>query len=127
MASKPTINSSLFKPTVPVEEERSTTPVWEAEPSKTQSTHVTQVPHVAPEIHTQKASDKEITHNTSTRIPLPVHEYFEELAVEHGYSTHSLRIYALSWFVREHKRGSIRLERDRSVRSKRVLAFPEID
>jgi hypothetical protein len=104
MAKKPTIRSSLFEPTVPVEKEP-------ASNSELQD----------------RARLEEQTHHTSTRIPLPVHRYFEELAVEYGYSVHSLRIYAMTWFVREHKRGNIRLERDRSVRGKRQLAMPDID
>lgn len=145
MAKKPTINSSLFKPTVPKEEPTPETveiPL-EAETQVAQDTHVLDVTQVLP-VETQspapmpvsrpmrqapaQAQDgKELTHNTSTRIPLPVHEYFEDLAVDHGYSTHSLRIYALTWFVREHRAGNIRLERDRSVRGKRVLEMPRID
>ncbi|MCO5185420.1 MAG: hypothetical protein M9918_12205 [Anaerolineae bacterium] len=104
MAKKSTISTNLFQPTVPVEPaqnqiERQTWPMREEQPK----------------------------HHTSTRIPLNVYQYFEELAVEHGYSVHSLRIYAMTWFVREHKAGRIRLERDRSVTSKRVLSMPEIE
>jgi hypothetical protein len=104
MAKKPTIRSSLFQPTVPVANE----PIQPAAPL---------TPPVV----------EEPKHHTSTRIPLEIHRYFEELAVEYGYSTHSLRIYALAWFAKEHKRGNIRLERDRSVTGKRVLAMPDID
>ena len=104
--AKQTIKSSLFDPTGPVQQAPTQVP---AEP----------IPAPTPE--------KELTHNTSTRIPLTVHEYFERLAVEHGYSTHSLRIYAMAWFVKEHKAGTLTLERDRTVTNKRALAIPEID
>lgn len=103
MAKKPTINSSLFQPTVPVEAERDLPVSGRPQPTA------------------------DATYHTSTRIPLEVHRYLEELAVEHGYSVHSLRIYALTWFAREHKRGNIRLERDRSVKGRRVLAMPSLD
>lgn len=104
MAKKSTISASLFQPTVPVEstQQQSDKSYW-------------------------PAREEHPKHHTSTRIPLNVYQYFEELAVEHGYSVHSLRIYAMTWFVREHKAGRIRLERDRNVTGKRVLDMPEID
>jgi hypothetical protein len=104
MAKKSTINTSLFQPTVPVEREAQI---------------IDETPWPA-----QVEAPK---HHTSTRIPLNVHEYLEDLAVEHGYSVHSLRIYAMTWFVKEHQAGRIRLERDRNVKGKRALAMPEID
>lgn len=105
MAKKSTIRSSLFQPTEPVRQ--SATTLREQSPVK-------------------EPVVEEPRHHTSTRLPMAVHEYFEELAVEHGYSAHSLRIYALSWFVKEHQAGNIRLERDRTVKGKRALAMPEI-
>lgn len=105
MAKKSTIRSSLFQPTEPVRQ--SATTLREQAP-------------------TQSSTPEEARHHTSTRLPMSVHEYFEELAVENGYSAHSLRIYALSWFVKEHQAGNVKLERDRTVKGKRVLAMPEI-
>jgi hypothetical protein len=104
MAKKSTISTSLFQPTVPVERART-----------------------LQEETRWPAMVEEPKHHTSTRIPLNVYQYFEELAVEHGYSVHSLRIYAMTWFVREHQAGRIRLERDHSVKGKRTLSMPKID
>ena len=60
-------------------------------------------------------------HHTSTRIPLECISIFEELAVEHGYRFYSLRIYAMTWFVRGAQGRAHSVERDRSVTSKRVV------
>lgn len=118
MAKKPpTISSSLFQPTVPRQPVR--------DPNYDQQQQPYEPPAWEPEPPPKPVEDPK--HHTSTRIPLKVHGYFEELAEEYGYSTHSLRVYALSWFVREHKDGNIRLERDRTVRGKRVLAMPDVE
>ena len=109
MAKKQTIRSSLFQPTEPIKQTASTMR------AANQSLEAT-----------SQASKDELRHHTSTRLPLTVHEYFEELAVEHGYSAHSLRIYALSWFVKEHQAGRVALERDRSIKGKRALAMPKV-
>ena len=103
MAKKSTIRSSLFQPTEPAPSRRATPPV----------------------VKPTKPTVEEPRHHTSTRVPMDIHEYFEELAVENGYSAHSLRIFAMAWFVKEHKAGNIELRRDRSVKGRRVLAMPD--
>ena len=110
MAKKPTIKSSLFQPT---------------EPARRKTTTNRIVASIREQL-TEPTQTEEPRHHTSTRLPMGVHEYFEELAVEHGYSAHSLRIYAVSWFVKEHRAGNIKLERDRAVKGKRVLKMPDI-
>lgn len=141
--AKSTIKSNLFQPTVPIDSTADTVaedapkvaPKTAAPKTAAKVTPKATPQAIAPEpvqpSQPKPAAppqpDKELTHNTSTRIPLSIQDYFEYLAVEHGYSTHSLRIYALTWFAKEHKVGNITLERDRRVKSKRTLAMPKIN
>lgn len=116
MAKKPTIRSGLFQPTEPVEQ---------ASPNKISPSIQSFEP--APPVQIEEPDKvEELRVQTSTRLPITVQEYFEGLAVEHGYSAHSLRIFAMTWFVKEHQAGNIKLERDRTVKGRRVIAMPEI-